>query len=478
MRVWTLGLMLMACGGGGAPTDDAGTADVGMMDAGLMDGGDMRDAGPDGETPDAGGDASVCVCDSPPADECADATTLREYARTGECVGGECEYATRETECEVPAPTCVDDVATTWSDAGCMDGACVATPTELSCSNGCCDDGCCEMTPSNSDELGGLGSSVLTLEPPDGFTFNTDTDCEGTTAIGECTAVDVFDSPDVCVCRSERLRIGGTLNVAGSRALALFARETILVRGVLDASGTGTISGPGTAFEYSTVATGSNGGAGGSYGSEGAGAAASVYGNSEIVPLQGGMDGQDACGSRRGGGGGGALQLSAGIDIEVTGIIDVSGGGGAGGNSSSSCNGGAGGGSGGAVLIEAPAVEITGTVVANGGGGGSAATNSSSGRSGFNGSTTGGGGGGSAPECGCPLFGYTNGGDGGRGASGTFGPSFGESSDSVGGCIGTCVVGGGGDGGGLGRIRVNTTSGCLCGGTFSPNASFGSVTVD
>lgn len=417
-------------------------------------------------------------CESPPPAECSDATTVLEYARTGECVDGTCEYRTREVECELPEASCVDGVATSYAEAGCVEGECVATPIEVTCSNGCCDDGCCEVTPSNGDELGGLGTSMLTLEPPDGTTFNTDTGCEGITAIGECVAVDVFDAPDVCVCRSQRLRIGGTLKVIGTRALALFASETILVRGLLDASADGSVSGPGAAFEYIDAASGQNGGAGGSFGTRGAGASVDAYGNEELVPLLGGMSGEGSCGGRDGGGGGGALQLSAGVDIEVTGVIDVSGGGGTGGVESTVCNGGAGGGSGGAVLIEAPEVEITGTVVANGGGGGAAGMDERFGSRGGDGTRSGGGIGGDATDCGCALYGYTNGGDGGRGASASTAATLGEAPDSENRCLGTCVVGGGGDGGGLGRVRVNTATGCLCGGTFSPAVSFGSITVD
>jgi hypothetical protein len=46
-------------------------------------------------------------------------------------------------------------------------------------------------------------------------------------------------------------------------------------------------------------------------------------------------------------------------------------------------------------------------------------------------------------------------------------------------CIGsTSFVGAGGDGGGVGRIRINTKTGCQCGGTVSPSASFGTVTIE
>jgi hypothetical protein len=38
-------------------------------------------------------------------------------------------------------------------------------------------------------------------------------------------------------------------------------------------------------------------------------------------------------------------------------------------------------------------------------------------------------------------------------------------------------VGGGGGGGGLGRIRVNTTNGCQCNGTFVPAPTLGAFQV-
>ncbi|MEM9069707.1 MAG: hypothetical protein AAGE52_14440 [Myxococcota bacterium] len=462
---------------------DAGPGDAGRGDAGRGDAGrgdaDFDAAFRDARA-DAAMDASLCAeeCDSPPPTECADETSLRRYARRGTCEAGECLYETREEACEAPAPSCTDGVAVDWTAPACADGECVSTEQRTTCAQGCCDDRCCELIPSNDEDLGRLVDNGLTVEPPDGFTFDTDDDCDGRTPIGECTAVDVFDSPDVCVCRSRRFRVGGRLNVTGSRALAIFASETLLVRGILDASGNGSASGPGAAFRYASGASGQSGGAGGSYASSGAGPSASTYGSAALIPLQGGMDGQGGCGGTLGGGGGGALQLVAGERLEVTGVINVGGGGGRGGRLSTSCNGGGGGGSGGAVLLEAPEVEVTGTVAANGGGGGAAGTDDNSGLNGGGGSGTSPGFGGDADDCGCALFGTTNGGDGGRGAFGSSSAVRGEFADSISGCIGTCVVGGGGSGGGVGRIRVNTESGCLCGGTFSPDASFGSVAVE
>ena len=101
-------------------------------------------------------------------------------------------------------------------------------------------------------------------------------------------------------------------------------------------------------------------------------ARANLYGNPSLVPLvagsSGGSVGQEGTLSvAQSGAGGGAIQLVAGSTIRLLpeGTISASGAPG------SSVGGrGAGGGSGGAILLEAPNVVVVGSLTANGGDGG------------------------------------------------------------------------------------------------------------
>jgi hypothetical protein len=335
------------------------------------------------------------------------------------------------------------------------------------------------VVPSNGAEFGGLEETGLVLGPPNG-TFDTDAQCVAGSTLGNCVAVTRPDLPDACVCRMDELTVGD-LTITGSRVLVIFSLRTVTVNGTLSVGGNGSIDGPGTSFVYANGASDLWGGAGGSYGTIGANGAPEL-GNEELIPIIGGMRGQDGCNSRIGGGGGGALQITAGERIDVTGAIDAGGGGGSGGSSSGTCLGGAGGGSGGAILIEAPAITVSGTVSANGGGGGGGGSNNyGGGSSGWDGpiSDLAASGGTGNDGAGCPLYGYTAGGDGGSGAAGMSSATAGQSYDSISGCLGgTEWVGEGGGGGGVGRIRVNTTTGCVCAGTFSPLPTMGTVVVD
>ncbi len=406
-------------------------------------GSDHADGGPDGQS------LFPCdndTCTSPPPIACFDDSTLRTHADDGTC---------RE------------------------DDTCEYESTDIDCGNlGCCADHCCEVSPSNSGGAGSLEETGLIIGPPNG-TFHTADDCTEASVLGQCHLVEVGDSPDLCICNMDELTIGN-LSVSGGPALVILAYRHVVISGTLTVAGDGAASGPGAGFEYDSAATSMSGGAGGSYGSAGGyGAAAEPYGNEQLVPLVGGMRGQDSCNSRAGGGGGGALQITAGQSVTVSGTINAGGGGGSGGSGSGSCLGGAGGGSGGGVLIEAPAVEISGIIAANGGGGGGAGNDSGSlgyaGQDGSGGTTTAFGGQG-RDGFGCPLYGYTSGGDGGSGSAFDANGQPGQGSDSEAGCIGGAdYVGAGGAGGGAGRIRVNTDTGCVCAGTFSPTPSFGQL---
>ena len=335
---------------------------------------------------------------------------------------------------------------------------------------GCCDDHCCELQASNGDALGDLEPTGLTVAPPAG-TFDTDTDCVTPSSLGDCAPVALGDA-EVCVCRMDDATIGD-LRIAGERALAILAYERIVVGGDVI-----VVPGAGTARSYTGAATSLSGGAGGTYGTTGGGSAAAAFGTPELVPLAGGMTGQDSCNSRRGGLGGGALQLSAGNELVVLGSISAPGAGGEGGAATGTCLGGAGGGSGGALLLEAPKVIVSGALGAHGGGGGGGGSNGfSGGVSGSFGPLGGNAVGGSGDSGhGCALGGFTSGGSGGGGSGPTTGGSRGGASDSVTGCLGPSIfLGEGGSGGGAGRIRINTETGCQCGGVVSPAPTFGIV---
>ncbi len=330
------------------------------------------------------------------------------------------------------------------------------------------------VVPSNG---GLLEQTGLVVAPPSG-TFSTTTDCITPSVLGACATVAQPDGPELCVCRADRFTIGA-LAVTGTRPLVLLAWEDVVIAGTLDVGASGARPGPGSLGAYATTATSLTGGAGGSFASAGGHGGAAVFGTASQIPLLGGMRGENGCNSVPGGGGGGALQISAGRAISVTGTILAGGGGGSGGSSTGTCLGAAGGGSGGGILLEAPSVIVSGAVAANGGGGGGGGAN------GFGGGGFGsdaralpGSGGAGNDGHGCALGGFTSGGDGGFGASGTNAPGSGGSSDVITGCLGSNLfVGEGAGGGGLGRIRVNTEVGCQCSGTFSPAPSIGTLVV-
>lgn len=402
-----------------------------------------------------------------------------DYFESGACDAETCVYEPIERACDAPpANTCSNAMLLAYDAIGaCSAGECRYDATESSCGAlGCCGDACCEAQISNTADVGGLEETGLVLAVPAG-TFNTDSDCLAASVLGNCERVEAEQGSPLCVCRMDALTLSD-LTIRGSRGLVLLANESVVVAGRLSISGGVGRSGSGASDVALGEASSSSGGRGGSYGSTG-GNGVATFGTEGLEPLVGGMAGQAGCGDRDGGGGGGALQISAGQSIRVTGEITAGGGGGSGGGTSGSCVGGAGGGSGGGILLEAPSLTMTGTLAANGGGGGGGgATGRASGDVGFGGgagafSASGGSG---NDGFGCALFGFTSGGDGGRGSSGNSSGVSGEGSSIVTGCLnGTERVGGGGGGGGAGRVRLNHAGECNCSGTFSPSPSIGEL---
>jgi hypothetical protein len=177
-----------------------------------------------------------------------------------------------------------------------------------------------------------------------------------------------------------------------------------------------------------------------------------AYGTPELVPLVGGSAGGNGA-LTNDGAGGGAVQLVAGVKINLHAGAFINAGGGGGAFGGNDKQGAGGGGSGGAILLEAPVVQLDGNVGANGGGGGQG-----NGNAGDPGKADGVAHGGAKPP---------NSGVGPVGGDGSFGPNV-NGADGPGGT--TTSAGSGG--GGAGRVRINTTAGAATiGGAVSPAAS-------
>lgn len=422
-------------------------------------------------------------CDAAPAATCKDNKTALTYDPSGRCMNGQCVYEETETPCEKPANTCVDakTLKVYTGDARCENGACTINERTEDCGDvGCCADRCCELTPSNTADFGTLRTTNITSGPPSGR-FNTSNDCTSNSVLGQCAKITMADGLGACVCHTDSITINN-LEVTGDRALVILAKERIEVRGTLNVSAKGSVNGPGASYQYNPADVNASA-AGGTMGSVGGRSPIQTpVATATLIPLKGGCQGQSVCTASKGGGAGGALQLTAGKTIVITGTILANGGGGARGDSGgSTCLDGAGGGSGGGVLIEAPDVQMTGSILAQGGGGGSGGSTDHLGRSGQDGKTTKAvaPGGSRIEDQTCALYGSIYSGTGGYGAIGGTEATRGGSGDYETRCIGgNTYSGSGGGGGGVGRIRINTKRGaqsCLCGGTFSPSPTFGQV---
>jgi hypothetical protein len=187
-------------------------------------------------------------------------------------------------------------------------------------------------------------------------------------------------------------------------------------------------------------------------------AKSTAYGTPELIPLVGGSAGGAGAVGANSAGGGGAIQFVAGTSITLMAgaYISAPGGGGPQGGLATTQEA-SGGGSGGAILLEAPTVTIAGTLAANGGGGGEGAGGNASGGAngddGHNADATAAAGGAAGTG--------NHGGTGGAGDTASGGNAVSD---------GTASASGGG--GGVGRIRINTSTGSavLTGGTATPSA--------
>jgi hypothetical protein len=387
-------------------------------------------------------------CTTPPTATCQ-GTTLKGYALPGACSGGQCQYTAADKECG---------------------------------GRGCCTDRCCGLIPSNVATFGGLEPTGQNKNIGSA-SFDTVNGCTAGSALGTCLLVSPTGTAQVCVCRSDSLSVTGTLRVTGDAALALFVYNTVTISGCLDLSASGTTPGPGGVVNRRGDSAQMQGGSGGTNGTKGGGLSDDVSGGASLVPLVGGQGGQGGCNGRTPGAGAGAVQISAGESIQLSGTILALGAGGQGGNGESdpakTCLGGAGGGSGGSILLEAPAVTVSGSgaVYANGGGGGGGGSSPQAETGGDGGdasaSLNAAAGGAGRDGHGCALYGLNEGGEGGVGGVNDQPGGDGEAYEELQCEVTFDKVGGGGGGGGVGKIRINTSTNCSCGGTFSPTFSPG-----
>lgn len=194
---------------------------------------------------------------------------------------------------------------------------------------------------------------------------------------------------------SLRIQTTGSLRLTGEHPVIIAVRKDAVIEGQINAgstrlgtvgSGGSTTAAPGIWCASSAGANGTcgnptqcGGGGGAGYAQAGGnggnpsqggvgGVGGQTFGANDLKPLLGGCHGGTG-GTTSGGAGGGAVQLTAGGTLRVTGQIIAPGAGG--GGASSNGQGGGGAGSGGAVLLEGYSVMMYGaTVTANGGAGG------------------------------------------------------------------------------------------------------------
>ena len=355
------------------------------------------------------------------------------------------------------APDCQMNVSCT------LDGGCVFAPLDAgtNCDAGVCNSGgtciaAFPYPPSNFTEsqvptpLGPVTldcgiTTVNTALSDGGVGF--DNWCGGAPA---WTVVPQPSGPDAVLISADgfTLAADGGLQVNGTRPLIIASLKGIDVVGKLRTTAgaqacTGT--GAGGAVNADKGAGGGGFGTAGKNGGD-TGSAGGAAIATNLVPLRGGCPGGGKGGI--GGVGGGAIQLSAALNLNVTGIISAPGKLGSGGGAG---DGAAAGGSGGAVLLEGLTVLIgpAAILATNGGSGGQGGGNLFGGDDGKDGS-----------DDATPASGGDNvlivGGAGGDGAAGT--------TDATAGHDGSAGGNGGGGGGGFGRIQLNTATTCSLGG--------------
>ena len=349
------------------------------------------------------------------------------------------------------------------------------------------DGGGCEQLlpfiPSNFSpcDLGPLEGPIALDQTGSPYVLDTDsgrlTRPDGTNEILDGILIDQLGAPDLFAIATTSFTVaaGVELEVDGSNALAVVSTGDIAVDGRIDVGASGDSNGPGGDDDGACAAgsgdlgelrsrggtdfAGTGGGGGGFAEAGGAGApveeaddpsgvdGGAAGGSADLTPLRGGCAGGSGgvggVNGGDGGGGGGAIQLVAGDELTVDGVITARGGGGEGIQSALNGGGGGGGGSGGGILLEAMMLAVNGAVTANGGGGGEGTRTDNSTQDGADGADD--------------LTGRAAGGTGGNGGDGGAGGSLvGEDglTGLVGDSIAGALAGGGGGGGSAGRIRL------------------------
>lgn len=185
--------------GGSGVGATGGTAAGGSSTGGTNPGG-QGGSGAEAGQGGSGGTPDPCAgvnCNTPPANTCADATNLTVYNPTGTCAGGQCQYTSSATECAFgcandsctgdpcvgvscnspPANYCADTTTLAVYDApgSCDNGSCAySTHTEF-CANGCVNGAC----------MGDPCAGVSCNSPPASF-------CSG------ANDLTVYDTPGTC----------------------------------------------------------------------------------------------------------------------------------------------------------------------------------------------------------------------------------------------------------------------------------------
>lgn len=187
-------------GGSGGAVSTGGTTSVGGSGGAVSSGGVGASSGTGGT--DAGADVitNPCAgvtCNTPPANSCADASTLTIYNSTGTCDQGQCSYTSSPTTCP----------------QGCSSGACVnnpclgvtcSTPPASVCADathltvydtpGSCSGGNCSY--GNHSVYCGFGCSggVCNGDPCTGVTCNT----PPASYCADASTLTVYDAPGTC----------------------------------------------------------------------------------------------------------------------------------------------------------------------------------------------------------------------------------------------------------------------------------------
>jgi hypothetical protein len=322
-------------------------------------------------------------CDAiglPLGTDCADGLT---------CIANSCVATTTcqaDSDCPSTQPRCgADGVCVECVEtAECGDricdpsGSCIACTSNEECGDGFCTEAVCRTSiiPKYLPDV--CDSRAVAEVTLTSTTFDTDDGINCTEIVTQGAG-----APEICVVRGITITLaaGEEVVVTGSRALALVADQTANLEGIVNASATGELPGPGAGASSGGLAmNGANfdrGGGGAGYKSDGGAGGTLIAGGAN----NGGTAGPNPAsvatfsgGTSNSGGGGGAITvISCRGRVSVAGGIDVNGGGGRGGVAAG-VRGGGGGGSGGYVALQGVVVEVTGFLFANGGAGGGGST--------------------------------------------------------------------------------------------------------